>query len=71
MKFWQKIVEKFHELTKFLREVRGEMRKVVWPTRQQTVNYTLVVVAAVVLVAGLISITDAAFGAVIRRILGI
>ncbi len=71
MKFWQKTVEKFHELTKFLREVRGEMRKVVWPTRQQTVNYTLVVVAAVILVAGLISITDAAFGAVVRRRLGI
>jgi len=64
-------VDKFHELTKFLREVRSEMRKVVWPTRQQTVSYTLVVVAAVVLVAGLISITDAAFGAVIRRVLGI
>jgi preprotein translocase subunit SecE len=71
MKFLQKLVDKFHELTKFLREVRSEMRKVVWPTRQQTVNYTLVVVAAVVLVAGLISITDAAFGAVIRRVLGI
>jgi preprotein translocase subunit SecE len=71
MKFLQKLVDKFHELVKFLREVRIEMRKVVWPTRQQTVNYTLVVVAAVVLVAGLISITDAAFGAVIRRVLGI
>ncbi|MBS3985097.1 MAG: preprotein translocase subunit SecE [Selenomonadales bacterium] len=71
MKFLQKLVDKFHELTKFLREVRSEMRKVVWPTRQQTVNYTLVVVAAVILVAGLISITDAAFGAVIRRVLGI
>jgi len=71
MKFWQKIVGKFQELTKFLRDVRGEMRKVVWPTGRQTVNYTLVVVVAVVLVAGLISITDAAFGAVIRRIIGI
>jgi len=71
MKFLQKVVGRFHELTKFLREVRSEMRKVVWPTRQQTVNYTLVVVVAVVLVAGLISITDAAFGAVIRRVLGI
>ena len=71
MKFLQKVVGRFHELTKFLREVRSEMRKVVWPTRQQTVNYTLVVVLAVVLVAGLISITDAALGAVIRRVLGI
>jgi len=71
MKFLQKVIDRFHELTKFLREVRSEMRKVVWPTRQQTVNYTLVVVVAVVLVAGLISITDAAFGAVIRRVLGI
>jgi len=71
MQFFQKLVEKFRELTKFLRDVRVEMRKVAWPTRQQTVNYTLVVVIAVILVAGLISVTDAAFGAIIRRILGI
>lgn len=36
---------------KFLKEARMEMRKVTWPTRQETVQTTLVVVAMVVMVA--------------------
>lgn len=71
MKFFERLAEKFRELAKFLRDVRSELRKVVWPSKQQTINYTIVVVFAVFFVAGLISITDAAFGAVIRRLLGI
>lgn len=71
MSFAQRLAEKFRELTKFLRDVRSETRKVVWPSKQQTINYTIVVVVAVFFVAGLIFVTDAAFSAVIRRLLGI
>ncbi|MBI2334175.1 preprotein translocase subunit SecE [Candidatus Daviesbacteria bacterium] len=28
----------------FLKEVRGELNKVVWPTREQTVRYTILVI---------------------------
>jgi len=35
----------------FIKEARMEMRKVTWPTRQETVQTTLVVVAMVVIVA--------------------
>lgn len=35
----------------FIKEARMEMRKVTWPTRQETVQTTLVVVAMVVVVA--------------------
>ncbi len=37
MKFFFKIVQ-------FLKEVKVEMKKVTWPTRQQTVKYTLIVI---------------------------
>jgi len=37
MKFFSKIVQ-------FLKEVKVEMKKVTWPTRQQTVKYTLIVI---------------------------
>ena len=36
----------------FFREVKAEMKKVVWPSRKQVVNNTLIVFA-VVLVAGI------------------
>ncbi len=32
----------------FLREVRGELRKVAWPTRSEVVNYSIIVLIAVV-----------------------
>jgi preprotein translocase subunit SecE len=35
----------------FLREARMELRKVVWPTRQETVQTTLIVMAMVIVVA--------------------
>lgn len=44
MKFFQKIIT-------FLKEVRLEMKKVNWPTKQETLRYTLIVIAASVAVA--------------------
>ena len=35
----------------FIKSARGELRKVVWPTRQETVQTTLVVVAMVIVTA--------------------
>jgi preprotein translocase subunit SecE len=34
--------------TEFFSEVRGEMRKVAWPTRPEVINSTLVVLIAVI-----------------------
>ncbi|MEM9203533.1 MAG: preprotein translocase subunit SecE [Actinomycetota bacterium] len=38
----------------FLREVRGELRKVAWPTREETVNYSIVVLLTIVIVGAMI-----------------
>ena len=35
---------------KFVREVRSELKKVVWPTKKELVNYTIAVFVAVILV---------------------
>jgi len=32
------------KITNFLKEVRLEMKKVNWPTRQETLRYTLIVI---------------------------
>jgi preprotein translocase subunit SecE len=43
--------DKGQKLWVFAREARMELRKVIWPTRQETIRTTLVVVAVVVVVA--------------------
>ena len=46
------------KLTKFLREVRSEMRKVSWPNRKELITYTIVVIITVVIVALFTSVVD-------------
>ena len=40
----------FARIGKWFRELKSECRKIVWPTREQTVNNTLVVLASVVII---------------------
>ncbi len=54
---------------KFLREVRNEMKKVTWPTRQQLIAFTGVVLVAVILVSCLIWIFDTTFAVAFRAFL--
>ncbi|MDR1117034.1 MAG: preprotein translocase subunit SecE [Oscillospiraceae bacterium] len=43
-------------IVKWFRELRSELKKVVWPTPKQTANNTLVVVAMVLLVSIVIAL---------------
>jgi preprotein translocase subunit SecE len=45
----------------FFRDVRGELRKVAWPTRAEVVNYSIIVLVAVVLLTALIAGLDFVF----------
>lgn len=54
----------FIEATRtFAREVVGELRKVVWPSRERIVKLTGVVVAMVAIVAGFLYLWDLGLGA--------
>jgi preprotein translocase subunit SecE len=46
----------------FYRQVVAELRKVVWPTRQQLVTYFIVVLVFVLVMIGIVSLLDYAFG---------
>lgn len=48
-------------LTRFLRETKMEMKKVIWPSKQQLIQYLIAVLVSVVLVSFLIVIVDFAF----------
>jgi preprotein translocase subunit SecE len=52
----------------FAREVRGELRKVAWPTRAETLNYSLVVLVTLVLMIGFIFGVDWVFSNLILRL---
>jgi preprotein translocase subunit SecE len=51
----------FSRLARFTREVIGELRKVIWPTRKQQVTYTIVVLIFVAFVVALVSGLDLLF----------
>jgi preprotein translocase subunit SecE len=53
----------------FIREVRGELRKVAWPSRAEVINYSIVVLVAVILLTTLIFFLDLAFGEGVLRLL--
>ena len=53
-----------------LKEARSEIRKVVWPTRQETTQTTLIVVVVVVLMALLLWGLDSLLGWLVSMIVG-
>jgi preprotein translocase subunit SecE len=50
----------------FLHEVNVELRKVAWPTRAETINYSTVVLMTLVIVMILIFVLDYGFSAAAR-----
>jgi len=54
-------------VTKFLAEVREELAKVVWPTRNQTMRLTLIVLGVSLTVALYLGLVDAILSAILNR----
>ena len=55
----------------FLREVIAELRKVAWPTRQEVLSYSLVVIVSCVVIAALIFAMDFAFTKAVLSLFGV
>ncbi len=55
----------------FMRQVQSEMRKVVWPTRQETVTTAVFVALMMTLLALFFLGVDSLFGAVVRWLLSL
>jgi preprotein translocase subunit SecE len=54
--------------SQFVREVRGELRKVAWPTRPEVINYSIIVLIAVVLLTAFVAGLDYAFGDLLLKL---
>ncbi len=57
-------------IRQYLREVRQELKKVAWPTREQTATYTIVVVVVTLFVTGFVLVADIVFKRGVLAILG-
>ena len=53
--------KKKKESGRFLQGVKTEMKKVIWPTRKQLINYPVMVIVATLVVMAIIAVSDAVF----------
>ncbi len=60
----------FARMGKWFRDMKSELKKVQWPTRKQTINNTLIVIACVVVVGIFIALFDYVAGEAIRLLIG-
>jgi preprotein translocase subunit SecE len=60
----------FEKVVQFLKEVQIELKKVVWPTRKDTIASTTVVLILVIIIAIYLGLVDLGLSRVIRAILG-
>ena len=51
--------KKVHPVIRYLRETRAEMAKVTWPTRQEWIRLSGIVLAVTVVMAFILGVTDA------------
>ena len=54
----------------FYRQVVSELRKVVWPTRNQLTTYTAVVLVFVIFIIAVVSLIDLALGRLVFWVFG-
>ena len=59
----------FARIGKWFKDMKGELKKVQWPTRKQTINNTLIVIACVIVVGVFIWIFDYIAGSAIDVLL--
>ena len=52
------VTPKGHQAREYLAEARFELRKVIWPTRQETIRTTIMVIIVVILVSLLLGVID-------------
>jgi len=60
----------FENILQFLQEVQQELKKVVWPSRKDTIASTSVVLIIVIIIAFFLGLVDLGLSRIIRVILG-
>ena len=61
----------FARVGKWFRDMKSELKKVQWPTRKQTINNTLIVIACVIVAGICIALFDYVAGAANKPLSGV
>jgi preprotein translocase SecE subunit len=57
-------------ISRFFREIVAELRKVIWPSRQELITYTIVVVVFVVIMVSIVAGLDVGFAKIVLLAFG-
>ncbi len=57
-------------VARYFKEVRSELSKVIWPTREQAINLTLIVLVVMVVMALFLGGVDVIFSGLIQLLIG-
>lgn len=60
----------FKRTVKYLKDTKSELKKVVWPSKKQVQNNTVVVICVVAIAAVVLIALDFAFGGVMHLLIG-
>ena len=63
-------MEWFHRWKKFLGEVRMELRRTTWPSRNEVRNTTVVILVTVFIFAAFLGMMDLVLSRVLQEVLG-
>ncbi len=58
-----------NKVIRYFREVRSELKKVVWPTRQEAIKLTILVIVGTILISLLIGVFDYIFTKILEFVL--
>ena len=64
-----KTVKKPNKVVKYFKDLKSEFKKVVWPSRKQVINNTLVVLAVVIVVGIFIWLFDWIAGMAVKALI--
>ena len=59
------------KITEYFKEIKAELKHVVWPTRNQTIFYTIIVVALSIFIAYFLGVFDFIFSQLLQKIISI
>jgi preprotein translocase subunit SecE len=68
--FFKRIWLTLKNFIEFLKDVRGELKKVTWPSKQEVINSTIVVIVCTLIIGIFLWLCDFAFSKILSLIIG-
>ena len=59
---------KYMKIVEYIKDTRGELKHVSWPTRKQAIAFTIIVIALSLFVAGFLGLFDYLFTQILTKV---